>query len=157
VRTHALQVGFEHPLGVGAGSLAMLAALPDAEVEAILAANAILLAQMHPLLPPEKLRRDVAQTRARGFALNPGLVVANSWGVGKVIRAPDGRPAGALSIAAIDSRLQKPRQAEIAAHLAREAQIIEQKLADMFGSKGAPAVNASRKKPPLPAARKSRP
>src|SRR5690606_20147749 len=37
VRTHALQAGFEHPLGVGAGSLAMLAALPDEEVEAVLA------------------------------------------------------------------------------------------------------------------------
>ena len=29
VRTHALQAGLQHPLGVGAGSLAMLSALPD--------------------------------------------------------------------------------------------------------------------------------
>jgi len=157
VRTHALQVGFEHPLGVGAGSLAMLAALPDAEVDTILAANADLLAEKHPLLLPEKLRRDVAQTRARGFALNPGLVVANSWAVGRVIRAPDGRPAGALSIAAIDSRLQKPRQAVVADYLAPEAAIIEQKLEAMFGTKTAPAANGSRKKSPLPASRKSRP
>src|SRR5690606_34188915 len=53
VRTHALQAGFEHPLGVGAGSLAMLSALPDDEVEAVLAANARVLAAKYPMLPPE--------------------------------------------------------------------------------------------------------
>jgi DNA-binding IclR family transcriptional regulator len=156
VRTHALQAGFEHPLGAGAGSLAILAALPDEEVEAILAANQKLLAGQYPLLPPERIRKDVAVTRARGFALNPGLIVANSWGVGRVILSPDGRPAGALSIAAIDSRLQKARQAELAGYLAQEASIIEQKLVDMFRAKGTPVVNGSRMKAILHAAKKHR-
>jgi DNA-binding IclR family transcriptional regulator len=156
VRTHALQAGFEHPLGAGAGSLAILSALPDEEVEAILAANQNLLEEQYPLLPPERIRKDVAVTRARGFALNPGLVVANSWGVGKVILSPDGRPAGALSIAAIDSRLQKARQTELAGYLAQEASIIERKLVDMFRAKGTPAVNGSRMKAILHTAKKYR-
>jgi DNA-binding IclR family transcriptional regulator len=156
VRTHALQAGFEHPLGVGAGSLAILAALPDEEVEAILVANERLLQEQYPLLPPEKIRKDVAVARARGFALNQGLVVTNSWGLGKVVLSPDGRPAGALSIAAIDSRLQKARQTELAGYLAQEARTIEQKLADMFRSKGAPAPNGSRKKLHVYAAKKNR-
>jgi DNA-binding IclR family transcriptional regulator len=156
VRTHALQAGFEHPLGAGAGSLAILAAFPDEEVEAILAANQKLLAGQYPLLPPQRIREDVAVTRARGFALNPGLIVANSWGVGRVILSPDGRPAGALSIAAIDSRLQKARQVELAGYLAQEASIIEQKLVDMFRAKGTPVVNGSRMKAILHAAKKHR-
>jgi len=156
VRTHALQAGFEHPLGAGAGSLAILAAFPDEEVEAILAANQKLLAGQYPLLPPQRIREDVAVTRARGFALNPGLIVANSWGVGRVILSPDGRPAGALSIAAIDSRLQKARQVELAGFLAQEASIIEQKLVDMFRAKGTPVVNGSRMKAILHAAKKHR-
>jgi DNA-binding IclR family transcriptional regulator len=156
VRTHALQAGFEHPLGAGAGSLAILSALPDEEVEAILAANQNLLEEQYPLLPPERIRKDVAVTRARGFALNPGLVVANSWGVGKVILSPDGRPAGALSIAAIDSRLQKARQTELAGYLAQEASIIERKLVDMFRDKGTPVVNGSRIKAILHTAKKYR-
>jgi DNA-binding IclR family transcriptional regulator len=156
VRTHALQAGFEHPLGAGAGSLAILAALPDEEVEAILAANQKLLAGQYPLLPPQRIRKDVAVTRARGFALNPGLIVANSWGVGRVILSPDGRPAGALSIAAIDSRLQKARQVELAGYLAQETSIIEQKLVDMFRAKGTPVVNGSRMKAILHAAKKHR-
>src|SRR3712207_2625284 len=39
VRTQALQAGNQHPLGIGAGSLAMLAALDDIEVERVLAAK----------------------------------------------------------------------------------------------------------------------
>src|SRR5215510_10050359 len=45
IRTHALQAGFQHPLGAGAGSLAILAALPDEEVAAILRENAKVLAE----------------------------------------------------------------------------------------------------------------
>ena len=37
IRTHALEVGDRHPLGVGGGSLAILATLPDAEIERVLA------------------------------------------------------------------------------------------------------------------------
>lgn len=129
VRTHALQAGFEHPLGCGAGSLAILAALPDSDVEQIIFANSEVLAASYPLLPPERIRADVIETRSRGYALNPGLIVAKSWGIGVAIRDPFGKPVGALSIAAIDSRLQEPRQAELGMLLSQEAFRIEQKLA----------------------------
>ena len=42
---------------------------------------------------------------------------------------PDGRPAGALSIAAVESRMTPARQAELAAALHREAQAIAARLA----------------------------
>lgn len=135
VRTHALQAGFEHPLGVGAGSLAMLAALPDDEVEAILAANDAVLRTSYPMLPADRIRQDVVATRANGYSLNPGLIYANSWGVGVAVLNPDGRPAGALSIAAIDSRMQPSRQVELAALLTQEARRVEEKLAQMFATR----------------------
>ena len=135
VRTHALQAGFEHPLGVGAGSLAMLAALPDAEVEAVLSANADVLVRNYPQLPRARIRQDVSITRDKGYALNPGLLVANSWGIGMVMRTPDGQIAGALSIAAIDSRMQPPRQVELADYLLQEVRVVEGKLASMFASR----------------------
>jgi len=139
IRTHALQAGFEHPLGIGAGSLAILAALPDDEVEATLAANAEAIATRYPGLPPERIRADVALARRRGFSLNPGLIVTNSWGVGMAFRFPDGRVAGALSIAAIDSRMQEPRQEELASLLRREVDRIEEKLTALFSRRnGAP-------------------
>lgn len=132
VRTHALQAGFEHPLGVGAGSLAMLAALPDDEIDAILEANAEVLRQRYPMLPLERIRQDVGETRTKGYALNPGLIYANSWGVGVAIMTAERGPAGALSVAAIDSRLQPARQAEIAGYLTEEARRVEGRLGEMF-------------------------
>ncbi|APF39477.1 IclR family transcriptional regulator [Chelatococcus daeguensis] len=143
VRTHALQAGFEHPLGVGAGSLAMLAALPDEEVEAVLAANESVLKAKYPMLPASRIREGVAATRARGFALNPGLIFANSWGIGMVVRGPDGRLAGALSIAAIDSRMQPERQSELAGYLALEVRVVEERLAQMFATRGSPRGQAA--------------
>ena len=129
IRTHALETGAQHPLGIGAGSLAMLSALPDAEVEELLAANADRLAADYPNYDADLLRSDVAETRARGFALNPGRIVAGSWGVGVALRRPDGSVVGAMSIAAIENRMQPPRDVELAALLTSEARDIELRLA----------------------------
>lgn len=137
VRTHALQAGDQHPLGVGAGSLAMLAALPDDDVDRVIAANEAVLLARYPGFAPEALRADVVGTRARGFSLNPGRLVASSWGIGRAFRYPDGRVAGALSIAAIDSRMVPARQAELSLLLAREAERLEALLKQMFVSKRA--------------------
>ena len=118
VRTHALQAGNQHPLGIGAGSLAMLAALqrrrggaracgePEGSGDAICLST-----------PRTQIREDVAKTRERGYALNPGRIVAGSWGLGTAVMFPDGRVAGALSIAAIDSRMSAERQPELARHM----------------------------------------
>ncbi|WP_422072078.1 IclR family transcriptional regulator [Tranquillimonas rosea] len=135
IRTHALVPGAQHPLGVGAGSLAMLAALPDPEVEAVLAENTGLLADSYPALTPETLRDQIARTRETGYALNPGLVVPGSWGLGVAIRHPDGTVAGALSLAAIESRMQPPRDRTLADALTRETQIIESRLARSFADR----------------------
>lgn len=150
IRTHALQAGFEHPLGVGAGSLAMLAALTDDEIEMVVARNAAILEKEYPRLPPEQIWRDVRATQARGYSVNPGLVYANSWGMGVALKYPDGRLAGALSIAAIDSRMQEPRQLELAPILREEAARVEAKLADMF-TRGTTEGNAERARPRAPA------
>lgn len=138
VRTHALQAGDEHPLGIGAGSLALLAALPDGEVEDVLAATADTVRARYPAIPPERIRADVQRTRARGFSLNPGLIVAGSWGIGVAFRDADGRPAGALSIAAIDSRLGEARQEALAVLLRAEAARIEARLAERRAGAGRP-------------------
>lgn len=131
IRTHALQAGYRHPLGVGAGSLAILAAMDDDEIEAILAMNESELLADFPHLSPPQIRADIAAARAQGFALNPGRILANSWGIGLAIRFPDARPAGALSVAAIDSRMQPARQVELAALMKIEAKKIEARLAHL--------------------------
>lgn len=132
IRTHALQVGYRHPLGVGAGSLAMLAALPDDECADVLARNAAQLKHDFPDCAPDRLQPLIVETRARGYSVNPGLVLKNSWAVGVALRQPCGKVAGAISIAAIDSRMDPARQVELGTTLQREAAKIESRLAKVF-------------------------
>lgn len=132
VRSHALQAGYQHPLGIGAGSLAILAALPDLEIERVLEVNRKVLESQYPSSSLAQIRDDVAETRERGYSLNPGRIVAGSWGVGGAIMFPDGRVAGALSIAAIDIRVTPERQPELARCIKVEAGRIEAKLRKMF-------------------------
>lgn len=129
IRTYALMPGAHHPLGVGAGSLAMLAALPDAEVSDIMTAIKEELQDSYPRLGPEDLHAQVARTRADGYAMNPGLIFEDSWGLGVALHGPDGRLVGALSLAAVESRMREPRRAELLHSLRMEARKIEQKLA----------------------------
>lgn len=128
IRTYALMSGAQHPLGVGAGSLAMLAALPDDEVEDVLQANAAILAADYPHLSPDSIRHHVARTRRDGYALNPGLIFTDSWGIGIALHGPDGGLSGALSLAAVESRMKEPRRLELVSQLKTEAAKIAERL-----------------------------
>ncbi|WAP67048.1 IclR family transcriptional regulator [Jiella pelagia] len=142
IRTHALLPGHRHPLGVGAGAMAMLAALADGEIGRILAANAAALAERYPAYTPEAIAADIAFARDRGYALNPGRVLTNSWAIGMAVRYPDGHVAGALSIAAIDGRMNEPRQGELFRHLEAEVAKVEARLRRRFAAPAAPAAKA---------------
>jgi DNA-binding IclR family transcriptional regulator len=131
IRIHALHAGDRHPLGVGAGSLALLAAMQDAQVEEVLRANAEILADNYPQHSPKALRALVQEARAKGYAMNPGMLLPGSWGIGVAIRGQDGQPIGALSIAAIESRLGEERQRELAKLLTKEARWIETRLLEV--------------------------
>jgi DNA-binding IclR family transcriptional regulator len=143
IRTHVLQPGDRHPLGIGAGSLAILAAFGDDEVQRIIDANTRILATEHyRSFRPSVLRRLVAETRSRGYAFNPGMLVTGSCGVGVAVLGANGAPLGALSIAAIEQRLNEGRRAEILPLLRTEAAAIEQAL--QIAGSGSGTENSSR-------------
>ncbi|MBN9450290.1 MAG: IclR family transcriptional regulator, partial [Bosea sp.] len=121
--------------------------LPDGDVDRIVAANEAALLARYPGFAPEAIRADIVATRERGVSLNPGRLVASSWGIGRAFRYPDGRVAGALSIAAIDSRMTPARQSELAALLTREAARMEALLAPMFLSKRGEKPMAAKPQP----------
>ncbi len=128
IRTHVLQPGARHPLGVGAGAMAILSALPDAEVEDVMAATREDRATNFPGFDDAFLREELLIARGRGWSLNPGMYVANSWAIGVPLRAPSGEALGALSIAAIDSRMTPDRQDSLAEMLKAEAAKVEMRL-----------------------------
>lgn len=114
LRSTVLQKGDRYPLGINAGSLALLAAMADGEVEEALRSNAAEIAADFPAIALNTIREDVRATRENGYALNPGRVVEGSWGIAVAILDSAGECIGSLSIAAVQPRLQNvDRQREL--------------------------------------------
>ena len=128
IRTHVLQPGARHPLGVGAGAMAILAALPGDEAQAVIDATREERAANFPGFDDDFINGELAVARERGWSLNPGMYVANSWAIGVPIHAPNGEVLGSVSIAAIDSRMKPDRQDVLAGMLTKEAARIEARL-----------------------------
>jgi DNA-binding IclR family transcriptional regulator len=131
IRTQVLKAGDRYPLGVGAGSLAILAAMPDTDVKRVIAKNAGWVAEAFPTHAPDRLRQLVAETRRTGFAVNSGLIMSGSWGIGVAVIGDDGKPVGALSVAAIEQRMGEPRRREIAQLLQVAATDVASRLREL--------------------------
>jgi DNA-binding IclR family transcriptional regulator len=129
IRTLTLRVGDRRPLGIGAGSLALLTWMPDDDIERVLASPAS--TPGFPARPATSLRTDVAESRQRGFALNHGGIVPGAVGVGVAVQGADGASVAALSVAAVESRMSESRIAEVAAFLRREADLLAIDLAEL--------------------------
>jgi DNA-binding IclR family transcriptional regulator len=132
VKVLTLDVGDRRPLGVGTGSLALLAFLPDAEVARILKEQAAARAPYS--FDDATLRRLIAETRRSGHAFNdihirPNMTAIQGMsGVALPIRRPDGAPICALSVVAITARMRPPRRESIVASLREEVQRLEAEL-----------------------------
>jgi DNA-binding IclR family transcriptional regulator len=112
LRSHVLREGIRFPLGVASAGLAILAHLPDRELESFLA-RADLVADWGPGHDVEALAGRVRETRTAGYATNPGLVVEGSWGMAAAVFDRSGSPAWALSLTGVESRFRADRRPEL--------------------------------------------
>lgn len=132
IKVLTLNIGDRRPLGVGTGSLALLAVLPDDEIERILATQASMRASF--AIDEPTLRELIAQTRRLGYAFNdlhvfPGLgTIADMSGIAMPVCHKDGRPFAAISVVAVSSRMMSPRRENIVAGLRQEVAHIEAML-----------------------------
>jgi len=117
IRVMSLDIGGVRPLGAGSGSLALLAFLPDAERQQVLARNERDFERYG--LAMADIVELAAQARSTGYAFNPGLILPGVFGVGVPVYR-DGTVAAAISVIAIEQRLDRARRAEIA-RIARTA------------------------------------
>ncbi len=122
VHANYVTVGTRRPLGVGAGSLAVLAWLPPAERTRRLQQTARKLAN-YPRLDAPSIAAEADCARARGYVLFLDWVVEGMGGIAVPILDYDGRPIGALSVAALSARIRS-REAVIARQLRQEARRI---------------------------------
>lgn len=129
IRALTLEVGTRRPLGAGAGGLALLMPLPEAEVNAIVNANAVRLRGYNNLTVPV-LNGILKRARELGYALNDNHITPGATSIGLPIISRYGQPFAALSIGAISSRMDTARQKKLAAMLRREVKTIESALSE---------------------------
>ncbi|MEP6840118.1 MAG: IclR family transcriptional regulator C-terminal domain-containing protein, partial [Bradyrhizobium sp.] len=122
-----LQIGSRRPLGVGAGSLALMVWLPDAEIEAIIEVLIPRLAKS-PRITPKYLRERITAARKSGHTMLLDAAFPGMGGVGVPVRDDTGQVVAALSIGASSDRIRR-REVELAEMLKKEVQILTRAMA----------------------------
>lgn len=138
VRSFVLHEGVRFPLGVASAGLAILAFLPDAEVDRILDDDGARTARFGPGHSPEAIRANLRAIREVGYAVNPGLVLEGSWGMGAAVFDRNSEPAWALSLTGIEPRFRPERQEQLGRLLLEEAHRITRELRDGPGRRRTP-------------------
>jgi len=128
IQTMTSGVGDRHPLGIGAGGQAILAALSDGEIDLVLDAVRHQLGG-YRLFSAKSLKADVARCRRLGYALDEDTAATGVSAVGMAIRSAAGSPVAAVFIATISSRMDAAHRANLARRLADCVRAIEASLA----------------------------
>jgi DNA-binding IclR family transcriptional regulator len=124
IKTLTLAVGDRRPLGIGAGSLALIAFLPDTEEgERIIPAQKAECARFG--IDEPALREMIERARRLGYALNEGRITPGMSALAVPVFGHDGVPVAAISVAAVMARMEPPRRELIVAALRAEAERLE--------------------------------
>ncbi|MDP9898895.1 IclR family transcriptional regulator [Variovorax ginsengisoli] len=122
IKAMPLDIGIRRPLGVGAGGLAMLCAMPVEEAEAIIDANGHRY-EKFASFTADFLREAVARGRAQGYSFLDSVVTPGTAAIG--VAFPTENPVGAISIAAISGRLESERREDLARELKQQVRKVE--------------------------------
>jgi len=127
VKTLIVDVGTRRPMGIGAGSLAILSALPEDAAELVLRHNAPRIVTYEGMTM-ERLREMLIEARRQGHVAMDVVNVPGTRTVSVPITTGSGRSVAALSVAAITMRMTPERESGLVATLRREAGEIAQLL-----------------------------
>lgn len=113
-----LRVGDRLPLGVGVGGLALLAALPEDEAEAVIEANRPVYRRF-VRTTGSNFREHLEDARLHGHTIRRSPVTPGIVGFGMALPCSDGRPTVAISLAAKARSIAEARRAETVATMRR--------------------------------------
>lgn len=133
IKVLTLQVGSRRPLGVGSGSLALLAFMPDDEISSVLESNAKELEE-YPGFAYTDILDMIKKARRAGHTLNQGMIIKDMSAIGVPVMGPDGFPLAAISVAAIGGRMEPKRRKELFDLISHEAKALEAEIAEMTSS-----------------------
>ncbi|MEZ5744831.1 MAG: IclR family transcriptional regulator [Sphingomonadaceae bacterium] len=121
IRAMPLDIGQRLPLGIGAGSVSILATLEDVEIDEVMASNASRLREF----PGEGRQADVIRERIEaarelGYAISAGSVAQGLVGVGVPVEPRSGLLQLAVSVSAV-ADVMDPGEAQRIAETIRRA------------------------------------
>lgn len=129
IRSFVLSEGVRFPLGVASAGLAILAFLPPHDVDAYLDRHPDIGERWGAAHDPRRLRPRLRETRERGYAVNPGLIVEGSFGLGAAVFDRSGHPQWALSLTGVEFRFGPDRIAELGRTLLAHAHQLTTRVA----------------------------
>jgi DNA-binding IclR family transcriptional regulator len=127
IRSFTGDIGGSVMLGIGQGSMAILAHLTPGEQDEVIRYN---LPRMRDFAGFDEgfLRAEIAHVRALGYSDGAQGLIPGMAGLGAPIFTPDGRAVAALSVGSTTDRMTPERNAVIASILVNEARLIGTKL-----------------------------
>jgi DNA-binding IclR family transcriptional regulator len=128
IRTLVLEVGARQPLGIGAGSMAILAALAPDEIAQVIASNRERYLE-RATFDEAVFREELSRARERGYAEHDGLFARGLSGIGVAVRERSGLPLAAVSTAFISHSLDAAQQRLCVARMEAGAKEIASRLA----------------------------
>jgi DNA-binding IclR family transcriptional regulator len=129
------EIGTRRPLGVGAGGVALLAALPAGEMEAVLRANRNRIGRF-PNASMKSIRKAIEEMRTKAYAFSDGLVVRDVRGIGVAVRDHRGLPVAGLSVGAVRERMTPSHLEIVVPALQRARRALERKLRNQVKLRG---------------------
>jgi DNA-binding IclR family transcriptional regulator len=111
VQVLTFEIGHQRPLGIGAGSLALLSAMPVDQAELIIKENE----ERYKIFnrTGEEVRSAVKQSRRLGYGLSVKTVTPDTVGVGVTVKNSDGQSVAAISVAGISKRMVPAKRNKI--------------------------------------------
>lgn len=137
IQVMSVTVGARLPLGVGVGGLAILAFLPEREIEELLEQNAARLARRR--LAVAQVRQRLQEVQRARYAFTEAGVVPGTHVLAVPVFGREGQPIAALSISAMAARLPASRARELVPLLTAEAK----KLGESTHTRVTPANTVS--------------
>jgi IclR family acetate operon transcriptional repressor len=105
------------PLYAGAGGEAILAFLPDEEIEGILAQTDLKPLTDQTITDAEELKRELDDIRRRGYAMTVGRLIPGAVGIAAPVYGPDDRVIGDIVLALPEVRYDDDAAGALAAEL----------------------------------------
>lgn len=127
VQATFLHVGSRRPLGVGAGSMALLAWLPEEERRALLDVTEKQL-DAYPRITREVLEEHIRDAHRRGYVYMLDIVVGKIGAIGFPVRNAQGQVVASISIAALTERIVE-REHALAEALVTEVESVRKQIA----------------------------